>query len=329
MTWGSFGWGAKSYSFGGKASCGGNYSSWSNHGWTYDAWSGGSNCKSWFDKDDDDKHGKHGWDKPWGKGRDDDDDDQDRDDKDCDDDKDGGKDGHSWGHHGGFKWGGRGDDHHGGSCGRDDDEDDDDQDDTGSEPPTTVTFTVGENDEFKVEIEETEEGKLILQVSPADWGQAAPDIDGLFMNLTDDSTADGLHIHPNEDNFPVTGQEINPNAVNEVDDGVTLSENFDIGLQFGEVPDSTEGTIHTAYITMWSDNGPLSIKDLDLSKLVVVTGLDNDDPQVLVGGYDDPTTPEDETDTGLDDIMALMNQDPADDADALIDDGQDDLDLAV
>ena len=105
-------------------------------------------------------------------------------------------------------------------------------------------------------------------------------------------------------------------------------EQFDIGLQFGQVADSSDGYVDNLSFTLWSDNGPLTLEDVDLSRIALVTGLDNDDPQVIVGGYDDPATPEDETDTGLDDIMALMSQDIADEAEALAPE-EEDLDLAV
>lgn len=346
MTWGSFGWGAKAYSFGGKASCGGNYSSWSNHGWTYDAWSGGGKTKSWFDKDDDDKHGKHGWDKLWGKGRDRDDDEDDRDDKDCDDDSDGGRDGR-WGRHHDDDRGGRGhkwwdrddDDRHGGGCGRDDDDEDEDDggDDTGGGGDTgggagdgkvTISFAVGDTDQLTFEVTQTPAGQLFFKVVPTNWDSAPTDIDGIFMNLTDDETAEGLHIHPSANAIPLTDQQIDPNAVNSLSDGTTLSERFDIGLQFGQVADSSDGYVDNLSFTLWSDNGPLTLEDVDLSRIALVTGLDNDDPQVIVGGYDDPATPEDETDTGLDDIMALMSQDTADEAEALAPE-EEELDLAV
>ncbi len=346
MTWGSFGWGGKSYSFGGKSSCGGNYSSWNNHGWNYDAWSGCGKTKSWFDNDDDDKHGKFGWDKLWGRGRDHEDDDDDRDDNDCDDD--GGRGG-LWGRHHDDDRGGRGhkwwdrddDDRDGGGCGRDDDDEDEDDggDDTGGgddngggdngDGKITIDFTMGDSQQLTFEVTQTPAGQLFFKVVPTNWDSEPTDIDGIFMNLTDDDTAEGLHIHPSANAIPLTDQQIDPNAVNSLSDGTTLSEQFDIGLQFGQVENSSDGYVDNLSFTLWSDNGPLTLEDVDLSRIALVTGLDDDDPQVIVGGYDDPATPEDETDTGLDDIMALMTVEVADEDDGMMSAEEDDMEMVA
>jgi len=335
MTWGSFGWGGfssgKSYSFGGKSHFGGKFSSWTNKGWTYDSLTGcGGKSRSRHDDDDDDDDGKHGW--SFGRGRDKhrDDDDRDRDDDDDrggrgrkwwdrddddddDDDDDRGGRGRKW-------WDRDDDDDDRGGCGRDDDDDDDDDGgdgggdgggDTGggSAEKVTVDFTLGDSQQLTFEVSQTEEGSLFFKVVPTSWDSEETDIDGIFMNLTDDSTAEGLNIHPDENAIPLTNKEVAPDAVNSLSDGTTLSENFDIGLQFGQSPDSTDGYVDNLSFTLWSDNGPLSLEDVDLSHIALVTGLDNDDPQVILGGYDDPATAEDET-ANLDDVMALMTQDP-------------------
>lgn len=365
MSWGSFGWGGfswgGSYSFGGKSLFGGGYSSWSNHGWTYDAWSGcGGKSKSWRDDDDDQDDGRSGWDFGWGHGRgrdrdEDRDDDQDDRDDDCDDD--GGRGGR-WGRWGrdrddddrggrGHRWWDRDDDDR---CGRDeDDEDEDDDDDTplpptdggdddddngdgdgdgdtggddgGTDGKTTIDFTLGDSQQLTFEVSQTEQGTLFFKVVPTSWDSEETDIDGIFMNLTDDATANGLNIHPDENAIPLTNQEIAPNGVNSLEDGTTLSENFDIGLQFGQEPNSTDGFVDNLSFTLWSDNGPLSLEDVDLNNIALVTGLDNDDPQVIVGGLAGDVT--DTVTTTLDDVLSLMNQEIPEDEETL-DDAEED-----
>ncbi|KUP92435.1 hypothetical protein [Tritonibacter horizontis] len=336
MTWASFGWGGsswgKSYSFGGKSDFGGKFSSWTHKGWTYDSWSGCSGkSKSWFDKDDDqDKDDdKHGWDFNWGRGKHKDDDDRDDRGKDCDDEDDddrGGRGGH------GKKWwdrdddddrGGRGkkwwdrddddkDDRDDKGCGRDEEDDDKDEDDekpdTGEEDgKITVDFTLGDSQQVTMEVSQTAEGSLFFKLAPTSWDSEVTDIDGIFMNLSDDSTAEGLHIYPeaNDDAnaIPLTGKEIDPNGANSLSDGTTLSETFDIGLQFGQVDDSSEGLVQSLNFTLWSDNGPLTLEDVDLSRIALVTGLDNDAPEVIVGGLPDAAG------ATLDDVLSLMTQD--------------------
>ncbi|MFY1705926.1 hypothetical protein [Tritonibacter scottomollicae] len=367
MSWGSFGWGGfswgGSYSFGGKSLFGGGYSSWSNHGWTYDAWSGcGGKSKSWRDDDDDQDDGRSGWDFGWGHGRgrdrdEDRDDDQDDRDDDCDDD--GGRGGR-WGRWGrdrddddrggrGHRWWDRDDDDR---CGRDEDEDDEDEDDDddtplpptdggdddddngdgdgdgdtggddgGTDGKTTIDFTLGNSQQLTFEVSQTEQGTLFFKVVPTSWDSEETDIDGIFMNLTDDATANGLNIHPDENAIPLTNQEIAPNGVNSLEDGTTLSENFDIGLQFGQEPNSTDGFVDNLSFTLWSDNGPLSLEDVDLNNIALVTGLDNDDPQVIVGGLAGDVT--DTVTTTLDDVLSLMNQEIPEDEETL-DDAEED-----
>ncbi|OIQ32569.1 MAG: hypothetical protein BM562_04715 [Alphaproteobacteria bacterium MedPE-SWcel] len=245
------------------------------------------------------------------------------------------------------KWWDRDEDDRGGhGCGRkdddrdDDDRDDDDKGDDDCEPPVvppvddpdtcdddetdtpggedegkiTVDFTIGDSQQLTMEVSQTAEGTLFFKLAPTSWDSEETDLDGIFMNLTDDSTAGGLHIYPDANAIPLTAQEINPNGANSLSDGTTLSESFDIGLQFGQVEDSSDGFVQTLNFTLWSDDGPLTLDDIDLSRIALVTGLDDDAPQVLVGGLTEGE--DDAAGASLEDILGLMSLDvPEEDAD--------------
>ncbi|TNJ42080.1 hypothetical protein [Phaeobacter sp. B1627] len=348
FNWGGSSWG-KSYSFGGKSQFGGHSSSWNNDGWTYSPWSGCEEKSEARSHDHDDKDDdKSGWGAEWGRGKhpsDDENDDSrgkdcdDRDDKghagrggrDRHDDDRGGRDKH-WsdrddddcGDHG-HGHGRKDDDHRGDSRGDDDCDkpvtppvedpdrcDDETPDDPGGDEDgkITVDFTLGDSQQLTMEVSQTAEGTLFFKLAPTSWDSEETDLDGIFMNLTDDSTAEGLHIHPDANAIPLTAQEINPNGANSLSDGTTLSENFDIGLQFGQVENSSDGFVQTLNFTLWSDNGPLTLDDIDLSRIALVTGLDDDDPEVIVGGLSDDA--EDPAAATLDDILGLMSQDVPD-----------------
>ncbi|KIC10735.1 hypothetical protein RA19_10085 [Leisingera sp. ANG-M1] len=56
-------------------------------------------------------------------------------------------------------------------------------------------------------------------------------------------------------------------------------------VQFGQVPDSTDGTVNAANFTLWSDAG-LSLEDIDLSSMSLVVSNPDGSQEVLEGGYD-------------------------------------------
>ncbi|EBA15983.1 hypothetical protein RSK20926_05207 [Roseobacter sp. SK209-2-6] len=91
----------------------------------------------------------------------------------------------------------------------------------------------------------------------------------------------------------MTGHAAAANGVNSLDDGTTVPENFDGMVQFGQAPDSTDGTVNNANFTLWSDNGPLSLADLDLSSMSLVVTRPDGTQDVLEGGYDPATAASD------------------------------------
>ncbi|OIQ44990.1 MAG: hypothetical protein BM558_05550 [Roseobacter sp. MedPE-SW] len=222
--------------------------------------------------------------------------------------------------------------------------------DTGGDDKTTLSFEIGGNGDpsVTVEVTQTPQGQLFINLQPTSYDGEVADIDGIFFNMSDDATVDGLNFHPSVNGLPVTGQAAEANSVNALDTGTTVPENFDGMVQFGRVNDSTDGEVNSANFTLWSDDG-LTLDDIDLSSMSLVVTTPEGGQEVLNGGYDPAaaasdsssyanggvsdagldawyaanTAPTGASDTGEEDetpgteaIMALMNQpveDPTED----------------
>lgn len=153
----------------------------------------------------------------------------------------------------------------------------------------TVTVTLGCDPTATIRISETDSGTLFVQVLSGD--QTMPvDFDGLFFNLSDDSTIDNINFSPEANDgsiySPVTGIQAAADAVDTLQNGAQVADGYDIGIQFGTTDDTTQGEVANANFTLFSANGqPLSISDLDLNSFAAV--VDSDDGvsgQVLTTG---------------------------------------------
>jgi hypothetical protein len=153
----------------------------------------------------------------------------------------------------------------------------------------TVTVTLGCDPTATIRISETDSGTLFVQVLSGD--QTMPvDFDGLFFNLSDDSTIDNINFSPEANDgsiySPVTGIQAAADAVDTLQNGAQVADGYDIGIQFGTTADTTQGEVANANFTLFSANGqPLSISDLDLNSFAAV--VDSDDGvsgQVLTTG---------------------------------------------
>lgn len=153
----------------------------------------------------------------------------------------------------------------------------------------TITATLGCDPIVTVRISETDSGTLFIQVVNAD--QVSPaDLDGLFFNLSDDSTIDNINFSPEANDgsifSPVTGIQAAADAIDTLQNGAQVADGYDIGIQFGTTDSTTDGQVANANFTLFSANGqPLSISDLDVSSFTAV--VDSDDGvsgQVLTTG---------------------------------------------
>lgn len=157
---------------------------------------------------------------------------------------------------------------------------------------TSTSFILGHDPQATVSISETDTGTLFIQVFSAD-PKMPVDLDGLFFNLSDDSTIDNINFSPeandNGSNIfsPVTGIQAAVDGVDTLANGAQVKDTFDIAIQFGTNQDSTtDGAVSQANFTLFSANGqPLRLADLDTSSFAAVVNSDDGvSGQVLTTG---------------------------------------------
>ncbi|MCR9126138.1 MAG: hypothetical protein NXH82_08410 [Rhodobacteraceae bacterium] len=143
------------------------------------------------------------------------------------------------------------------------------------------TYTLGCDPQVDVRVTQTPDGALFFSLSPTTFNGMAADIDGLFLSLSDESTLSSINFFPDLNVKPVTGQQAEINAVNTLSNGAMTGDDFDIGLQFGLADNSTLGLVTTVNFTLWSDDGPLMLDDLNLEEMQVIVNSDLGEGQVL------------------------------------------------
>jgi hypothetical protein len=199
---------------------------------------------------------------------------------------------------------------------------------------SVLNFVMGSPAEVNISVTETPEGQLFFNLSPTDFEDEPLDIDGIFFNLSDDSKLSGLNFFPDENTRDVTDIQAEADGVSSLPNGAGVGENFDVGLQFGSVPDSSEGTINTTSFTLWSDDGPVRFEDIDLSGMRLIVDSDETGGEVLgVSDSDDADWNADDavpdSDIVLDDVMAIMTL-QVDEEDLVdLEDGAEDEDLLM
>lgn len=162
---------------------------------------------------------------------------------------------------------------------------------------TKVMFMSGQNSievilgcdpRARVTISETDTGTLFVVIANADPAGKPLDFDGVFFNLSDDSTLDALNFFPEANTgsifSPVTGIQAAVDGIDTLANGAQVADQYDVGVQFGTIADSTDGEVAQANFTLFGDNGPLSISDLDVSSFTVVVDSDGGNGQVLTAG---------------------------------------------
>ena len=151
----------------------------------------------------------------------------------------------------------------------------------------SVSVTLGCDPQAIVTISETDTGTLFIIVASADPTMPV-DLDGVFFNLSDDSTLDSLNFFPEANTgsifSPVTGVQAAVDGVDTLANGAQVADQYDVGIQFGTETSSTQGEVTQANFTLFSDNGPLSISDLDISSFATVVDSDGGNGQVLTSG---------------------------------------------
>ncbi|MEP5732244.1 MAG: hypothetical protein ABJL67_23080 [Sulfitobacter sp.] len=158
-----------------------------------------------------------------------------------------------------------------------------------------ITIQLGCHPEVDVTLTETPSGTIFVVIGPSDPTMPIGDIDGVFFNLAQDSILDDLVFFPDANQgsifSPVTGIQANANSVNTLANGAQVKDDYDVGIQFGTVDNSTEGTVQQANFTLSSSTGKLTLEDLDLDSFATVIDSDGGNGMVLTTGDspdDDP-----------------------------------------
>ncbi|QFT57277.1 hypothetical protein FIU94_00450 [Sulfitobacter sp. THAF37] len=194
----------------------------------------------------------------------------------------------------------------------------------GSEEPETPTeepddgkvtyhYTMGDEGEIDISVTQDLQGQLFVSISQTSFDGAPTDIDGLFFNLTDDSELDSLNFFPDENapGYELTDVQAEADSVTTLPSGAGVDQPYDVGLQFGQVADSSEGVVTQTNFTLWSDDGAVTIDDIDFAGMRLVVDSETGDGEVLgVSASDDPAfDPADaaaDSEITLEDVMGLM-----------------------
>ncbi|SMX28777.1 hypothetical protein TRP8649_02903 [Pelagimonas phthalicica] len=153
----------------------------------------------------------------------------------------------------------------------------------------TTEILLGCEPQVRVEIIE-DNGNLFMRVVAPD--PDAVDIDALFFNLADDVDASALTIYPDYDEAigsngeNVTGFTVATGTLNQMDNGAQVQEPYDVRLEFGTTPYSSQGDVNEATLTFYIDGGGsnLTADSIDLSNLTAVVNTDNGGGMALTGG---------------------------------------------
>lgn len=123
-------------------------------------------------------------------------------------------------------------------------------------------------------------GNLMLEVYAQDPENT--DIDGLFLNLTDPSIAGDLNVYPAFDEAigsngeNVTGIDIQTGALNQLNNGAQVQDQYDVKLEFGEIAYTSYGDVDEAKFTFWVEgSSPLTADSIDLSNMTAVINSDH------------------------------------------------------
>ncbi|WP_299561808.1 hypothetical protein [uncultured Sulfitobacter sp.] len=172
-------------------------------------------------------------------------------------------------------------------------------DNTPDDSKLTQSLIFDNGQEVTVSVTQTPEGQLFMSLRATSFENGAADIDGVFFNFSNNATLEGLNFFPDPLSLPVTGFEANADSVSELPDGTAVPGAYDAAVQFGQSEGSTDGAVNSVGFTLWSDNGPLSLDDVDLSSLTLVVNSGDGTPEILSDGVlQEETADEIPDDTG-------------------------------
>ncbi len=173
-------------------------------------------------------------------------------------------------------------------------------------------------------VEDPSAGQLFFNIQQSDWTGPPVDIDGIFFDMAEDS--DLLETDLNVVGNQVSDVQISDDAVTHLPSGAGVDEGFDVGLQFGAQPNAT---VTGTNFTLWSDAGPVTLDDIDLSGMRLIIDSQNGGKVLGVTSSTDPDFVEAEdavpdSEITFDDVIGLMSI-PVDEDDVPVADEEDDM----
>lgn len=147
----------------------------------------------------------------------------------------------------------------------------------------SVEFITGCDPQVHFEVIQ-DNGNLFIKVTSLDGA----DLDAVFFNFTDPDVVgnvgtwcpDGSSIEMVDD------------GVNSLSDGTELMGDYDARIEFGSGDSGVEGDTQSTCFTLWGNNGPLSLEDLDIESFAVVVDTESNEGTVLT--HNDGADPEHE-----------------------------------
>lgn len=140
----------------------------------------------------------------------------------------------------------------------------------------SAEFIVGSDPNVHIRIVE-DNGNLFVKMTSLDNGDGVGDLDAVFFNFTDPSVIGSIHAWTPDG----TGTEFVDDGINALSDGTELIGDYDGRIEFSDTDNGIEGNIDKTVFTLWSDDRPLTLNDLDLESFAMVVDTETSAGTVL------------------------------------------------
>jgi len=151
----------------------------------------------------------------------------------------------------------------------------------GTADKVSAEFIVGSDPQVHIRVVE-DDGNLFVKMTSLDHGADIGDLDAVFFNFTDPDVIGSIHAWTPDG----TGSEFVDDGVNALSDGTELFGDYDGKIEFSDSGTGVEGDVDKTCFTLWSDDGPLALDDLDLESFSMVVDTQTGDGTVLTHNAD-------------------------------------------
>ena len=145
------------------------------------------------------------------------------------------------------------------------------------------TVLLGCDPQVEIVVSELENGELYFDLRATDRF-ALTDIQGLYLNVTDENGLPDLNFFPTVDNdlpfVDVTDIAVGADAISTTSEGAALRDEYDIRIEYA--PSEYTGPDANTFAQLTIFSAPLSLDDIDLTAMAVVVGTPDGPAQVLL-----------------------------------------------